>query len=192
MEHFYQNIDGWSTGITELYKYVIDNCIDNDLHFIEVGVWKGRSACFMAVEIANSGKNISFDCIDDWRGDPKEESHWADPILKENRLYEHFLENISPVTQYIKPIRLKSLEAVSLYEDSSVDFIFIDASHDYDSVKEDIVAWLPKLKPGGILAGHDFFHAPVRTAVLEMLPNARAFNDMCWIYHNKFELDLQS
>ena len=37
-----------------------------------------------------------------------------------------------------------------------LDFVFIDAQHDYDSVKKDIEIWTPKLKPGGLLSGHDY------------------------------------
>ena len=40
-------------------------------HFVEVGSYKGRSTSFMAVEIANSGKQIKFDCVDTWEGSPE-------------------------------------------------------------------------------------------------------------------------
>lgn len=38
----------------------------------------------------------------------------------------------------------------------SLDFVFIDGSHDYDSVKQDILLWNSKVRPGGIVAGHDY------------------------------------
>ncbi len=52
--------------------------------------------------------------------------------------------------------RLTSLEAAALIPDGSLDFAYIDARHDYESVLEDLAAWFPKVKPGGILAGHDY------------------------------------
>jgi predicted O-methyltransferase YrrM len=52
--------------------------------------------------------------------------------------------------------RTTSLEAAARVEDASLDFVYIDARHDYDSVREDVLAWLPKVRPGGILAGHDY------------------------------------
>jgi len=53
-------------------------------------------------------------------------------------------------------IREKSLNAVNDWEDKSVDFVYLDANHKYEQVLEDIEAWWPKIKPGGILSGHDF------------------------------------
>ena len=55
MEHFYQKIgEDWFT-YPNLYKKMVSDANENS-HFVEVGVWKGRSAAFMAVEIINSKK----------------------------------------------------------------------------------------------------------------------------------------
>lgn len=62
IEHFYQNIQGWFT-FPNLYSSIV-NHYPNDSHFVEIGVWKGKSAAYMAVEILNSQKSIKFDCID--------------------------------------------------------------------------------------------------------------------------------
>ena len=64
-------------------------------------------------------------------------------------------------------LRLESLEAAKLLLDKSLDFVYIDARHDYFNFMSDLIAWWPKLKNGGILAGHDFQHAPIMNAVLE-------------------------
>src|SRR5207253_8367684 len=58
------------------------------------------------------------------------------------------------------------------FADASVDFVFIDAGHDFNSVCNDIRVWLPKVKPGGVLAGHDYEHPccpDVSRAVEKML-----------------------
>ena len=57
-----------------------------------------------------------------------------------------------------KLIRKTSLEAVKEFSDESLDFIFLDASHDFDSVFADISSWFPKIKKGGIFMGHDWDH----------------------------------
>ena len=53
-------------------------------------------------------------------------------------------------------LREYSLTAAAKFEPQSVDFVFIDAQHTYDGVREDILAWKDKIKPGGILCGHDY------------------------------------
>jgi hypothetical protein len=107
----------------------------------------------MAVEIINSGKHINFDVIDTWNGSTE---HQTDPILENDGLYCEFIKNIEPVKHAINTIRMASLDAANTYADESLDFVFIDASHMYEDVKADLIAWYPKIKPGGILAGHDY------------------------------------
>ena len=72
--------------------------------------------------------------------------------------------------------------AAATYPDQSLDFVFLDADHDYESVKADIAAWLPKVKPGGILAGHDYMCGwpGVDRAVAEAF-NAVTFQDNSWM-----------
>lgn len=53
-------------------------------------------------------------------------------------------------------INEKSSEASKKFEDKSIDMIFIDADHTYLEVKKDILTWLPKIKEGGIMSGHDY------------------------------------
>lgn len=156
MEHFYKNIHGWDDGIPDFYKMIV-NSAENGMHFVEVGTWKGRSAAYMCVEIANSGKQIQFDCVDTWEGSPLEPDHMNDPHVLNKSLYEHFLENMEKVKDYYNPIKMTSVDASKCYKDASLNFVFIDAAHDYNSVCEDIKAWLPKVKVGGIISGHDYW-----------------------------------
>jgi hypothetical protein len=66
-----------------------------------------------------------------------------------------------------------SVDAVKEFADSSIDFIYIDANHDYKHCTEDLNLWFPKVKNGGLIAGHDFldsgFNFGVRSAVLDFL-----------------------
>jgi hypothetical protein len=52
--------------------------------------------------------------------------------------------------------RMTSAEGAERIPHSSLDCVYIDARHDFDSVMEDCALWLPKVRPGGILAGHDY------------------------------------
>jgi hypothetical protein len=160
MEHFYNTIGENWFSYQELYSYMVNYFPDKAL-FVEIGSWKGRSSSYMAVEIHNSKKDIRFDCIDTWDGseehlDPN--SYYFQPKFLDDKdwLYETFLENIKPVNHIINSIRTTSLQASQCYKDRSIDFVFIDAAHDYENVKADLNAWYPKVKKGGFIGGHDY------------------------------------
>ena len=53
-------------------------------------------------------------------------------------------------------VQASSIEYADTVENNSIDFVYIDAEHDYNSVKQDLSVWFPKVKIGGFLAGHDY------------------------------------
>jgi len=170
MEHFYKAIHGWF-DFDNIYKERIAQ-VNASAHFVEVGSWKGKSSAFMCVEIFNSNKTIKFDCVDIWTGAGEVGEYDKDSAVKSQTLYYEFLKNMEPVKNLYTPIREWSDKAASLYEDNSLDFVFIDAGHSYENVLADINAWLPKVKKGGVIAGHDYTNADgVRRAVNEIFTN---------------------
>ena len=189
MEHFYQNTTGedWF-DYQEIYSQMISYFPDY-AHFVEIGTWKGRSAAYMGVEIINSGKNIKFDCVDTWGGseehiDPNSYFYHPQILEDKNWLFNEFTKNILPVRHIINPIRKPSLETVYQYKDRSLDFVFIDAAHDYFNVKNDILAWYPKIKKGGFIGGHDYAgnFPGVNQAVEEIFGMLDSINGS-WLYH---------
>ncbi len=152
MEHIYQNIDGWFT-FDQLYREVVRK-FDNGV-FVEIGAWLGKSTSFMAVEIINQNKNIQFYCVDTWEGSD-ESIHKNNQLVIDKKLFDQFLLNIEPVKNKIIPYRMTSTQASKLFENNSVDFCFIDGDHSYEGVKNDLENWYPKVKKGGIIAGHDY------------------------------------
>ncbi len=183
MEHFYKNLgEDWFT-YPNLYKSIVEKFPTNS-HFVEIGTWKGMSAAYMAVEIINSGKQIKFDCVDTWDFVPSQ-TEISEEMYE--GLYETFLKNIEPVKQQINPIKALSWDGANYYTDQSLDFIFIDAAHDYESVKKDINAWFPKLKKDGIIAGHDYtWCEDVQKAVNEYFAGKTIYeSEGCWIYFNE-------
>lgn len=177
MEHFYHQTSGenWFT-YPNLYTQVV-KAAPNKAHFVEVGVWKGRSAAFLAVEIINSGKTITLDLVDTWDGSIEHQP------LQEN-VFEVFKKNIEPVMPYVNIKRMNSTSAALTYSERSLDFVFIDAAHDYENVKADILAWMPKVKPGGYLAGHDYpTWEGVTKAVNEIIGAENVESaESCWLY----------
>ena len=162
MEHFFQKIPGWFS-FRDVYARAVREAPD-PAHFVEVGCWKGRSAAFMAVEILNSKKKIRFDCIDTWKGSD-EPKHLADKSVKEGTLFREFVTNTAPVNKIVVPFPMSSVEGAKMYHDGSLDFVFIDAAHDYDNVLLDLRSWWPKIKMGGVLAGDDYNKREVAKAV---------------------------
>jgi predicted O-methyltransferase YrrM len=169
IQHFYENIHGWF-DYGPLYTKMVET-FPSGSKFIEIGSWKGRSSAYMAVEIANSNKSIDFYCVDTWEGSSE---HMPGGFAYEphlDLLYETFITNMKPVENYYKPIKMKSIDASKLFDDNFFDFVFIDACHEYDCVKEDIEFWLPKVKSGGIMAGHDYHMSGVKMAIDEKFKN---------------------
>jgi predicted O-methyltransferase YrrM len=164
MEHYYQTLGEDWFDFQGLYKRMVQKY--DKAHFVEVGSWKGRSAVFLAVEIVNSGKKIVVDCVDTWEGSVE---HSALPEVINKTLYETFLKNIQCVRHIIHPVRLDSVQASGLYADANLDFVFLDASHEYVDIKSDILCWLPKVKVGGTFAGHDIYFPGVDSALKELL-----------------------
>lgn len=151
MEHFYHTIgEDWFT-YPNLYKGVVEKF--NNAIFVEVGSWKGRSASFLGVEIFNSKKNIKVFCVDTWLGS---DEHKNADILKDDGLYNEFINNTKSLSSIITPLRMTSELASKEFADESLDFCFLDASHEYNDVLNDLNSWYPKVKPGGIFAGHDY------------------------------------
>ena len=170
MDHFHEEVYGFSQAdIFALYKKMVEK-FSSGSHFVEVGTFLGKSAVYMAVEIINSGKLIKFDCIDHWLGS---EEHKDNDKVDVDNLYEDFLKNIEPVKGIIKPVRVDSISASKLYKPNSLDFIFIDASHDEQSVKADLTFWMPRLKEDGIIAGDDIDNEGVANAVKWFFDNEK-------------------
>jgi len=169
MEHFYNNIFGFF-DYEDLYSDMVAR-VNESATFVEVGSFKGKSSAYMIVEIINSQKDIKFYCVDTFLGSSehfKDQPHEDSDVVK-GTLFESFSQNLASVKNHYIPVKSTSLEAVNKFKDKSLDFVFIDAAHDYDNVKADILAWTPKIKNGGYLGGHDYHYEPVRTAVLEVL-----------------------
>lgn len=167
--HF-KNIEGWF-DYSELYKEVVSKAEDGD-EFVEVGVWKGKSAAFMGEMIKradqNGEKKLHYYGVDFFEITlPRHEAF----MPKGTSFLEEAEENINlqDVEEYVTLIKMPSLKAVDLFEKEQLFFVFIDGDHDSPAVDEDLEKWFPKVKKGGIFAGHDYtseeLHGDVRKAV---------------------------
>lgn len=126
---------------------------------VEVGVFHGATAASLLALLPN----VELYGVDAWEtyshdNEQPRPDHvqqisdtktlfWGLPIA---------LRTVSVNGQRWKPIRLPSLKAARCFDDGEVDFVFIDADHSYEAASSDIAAWLPKIRRGGLLLGHDY------------------------------------
>lgn len=96
--------------------------------------------------------------IDPWRGADLDEYVDRANVAQErhDEFYAHASARLAKYGSRSEIWRMTSLEGARRMEDASLDYLFIDARHDYDSVMEDLEAWIGKVRPGGIFAGHDY------------------------------------
>eukprot|EP00727_Mastigamoeba_balamuthi_P006739 m51a1_g2686 putative amp-dependent synthetase and ligase (188) ;mRNA; f:752332-753018 len=81
----------------------------------------------------------------------------ADNTTQETR-YKKVVKMLSKYGPKAHVLRMFSSDAAKQFQNESVDFVYIDARHDYSSVIEDMTIWWPKLKQGGVMAGHDYLN----------------------------------
>ena len=98
-------------------------------------------------------------------------------------IYKWFNKRVDPYRDRLIVIREVSWVAADHVEDNSLDFVFIDADHEYRSVVNDIEAWTPKIRPGGVLSGHDTHFPGVKKAIDELIPgwNEAGVDHVWWI-----------
>ena len=154
------DIPGWFSGpcqtesIRLLHKYNHPDCIG-----VEVGCLHGRSSYAISVAI-NKGKLY---CIDLWDGRQTHDPGFSeDDVIKHNlprsgmvNTIDVFLKNVA-TRKNIIPIHGGSPEIAQDWT-MPIDFIFLDASHENPNDRDNIDFWLPKIKPGGMFLGHDWY-----------------------------------
>src|SRR5215218_5689654 len=137
---------------------------------VEVGVKEG----IFSAHLLSGWRGCHLISVDPWQEDAAEA--YVDIANVEQRVHDGFYQDtvrrLTPFGARSTIWRTTSTEASRLIPHHSLDFAYLDARHDYDSVIEDLEAWFDKVRPGGILAGHDYLdgHFPagvfgVRSAV---------------------------
>lgn len=110
-------------------------------------------------------------CVDSWEVDTKKQDYFKRQE-DASQAMSIFLENVRPFQDRVIVLRQWSTEAANAIVNESLDWVFIDANHQYPYVRADILAWMPKVKPGGLVSGHDFAKSPygigVQKAVKEI------------------------
>jgi hypothetical protein len=159
----FEHIDGWF-NFNEIYNEVVNIAPNEGAHFVEFGVFKGASAAHMSNLIFESKKKIRFDAVDWFSGSQEFDNMNVFPegVLdvdsRTSWLYELAKKNLKPATDLglVNIIKKTTKEAIVDYADESLDFVYHDASHEYEDLMEELPMIWKKIKPGGYMAGHDY------------------------------------
>lgn len=141
---------------TQVAERLKDGCL-----IAEVGLSVGTSAIMLAETLLSQGKTFHMVMVDNL------------DYGKTDQLQE-IIRNVcrARVQQYVEILPIDSLLAATRYPDESFDFVFLDSSHKYLPTCSEIRCWYPKIKEGGILAGHDYNECEeVRLAVNYVIPS---------------------
>lgn len=114
----------------------------NSAKVVEIGCWKGLS-----IDALLKGCNGTVYAVDTWEKSyliKNENASWA---------YNEFVWNVGHY-ENLEVLRMSSIEAAELFENKSVDMVFIDGCHEEMNVENDILTWLPKTRR--VICGHDY------------------------------------
>ncbi len=145
----------------KLLEYFVRAVESNGMQVAEIGTWKGKSASVMG-RIVKENNGFVY-CIDHWQGN---KGTWNELIVDYYDVYCIFRNNMISLGLWgtIVPIVTDSHTASHIFRDESLDLLFIDGCHKYETVKSDLEDWCPKVKRGSIICGHDYLQAEVKMA----------------------------
>ena len=129
---------------------------------VEVGVMKGGNAKYILDMFPSLEKLYLVDC---WHLDDYEISGEKYPRASEKENYyitQAVLEPYKNRVVFVPNISRNAVDKVN----EELDFVYIDANHAYEWVKEDFTLWYPKVRKGGIIGGHDFHNVSGPTKFL--------------------------
>lgn len=170
---------------------ILNRLPEGNATVIEVGVWHGKNA----LHLLHGNESVHLTMIDTWEPPEKDSSYYKSGskiAVKSRKEFEQAYISATNVMRRFpertRILAMTSQEACDLIPDNSVDLVFIDADHSYESVMKDISCWLPKVKPGGYLCGHDYGHpyqGNVKQAVDRYFGPSRIeiAGDYTWFFH---------
>ena len=176
---------GIVSGLHDLCDYLISALGKSKvLVMYEIGSFAGESAEVFAQYFGQ------VHCVDPWTSDPNICGLDSRTTFTCEDVQASFDERAAAAGNIVKHVGY-SIDIAPSVDDGSLDFVYIDGAHDLDSVRADIAAWAPKVRPGGFIGGHDYhsnagsdFH--VQTAVDEFFAAGGAyglqlFGDTSWV-----------
>ncbi len=193
----WHGIDGWFDWI-DTYQQIVDKYPGGIL--VEVGTYLGKSLCCLGDLVKKSGKPFKVVGVDTATGTPANsgfDHHLHLPTVEQGggtfagQLHRNVLA--CGVQDVVSLLVTDSVTASSLFMGESLTCVFLDAAHDYESVKRDIQVWTPKVRKGGVIGGDDMgvewepvpVWPGVKKAVDELLPGWKYSPHDAWVYYKE-------
>jgi hypothetical protein len=198
IEGYIQDIHGW---MDPQFSNVFENIIisrdrKEPLTIIEVGSWKGLSCITMANSVKKMGfTNVNIIAIDTWLGAPEFWTWGIDDLSRGGSLklengypsvFRTFTKNIkfSDNHDIVAPFPISSIQAIDVlnFYKITADVIYIDASHEYEAVKNDISGYWGLLKNNGSIIGDDYTktHWPGVVKAVDEFPIKANITGVVW------------
>ncbi len=133
---------------------VVDNGVRR---MAEVGVFRSSFCKRILKDVVCRRVLDEYWAIDPWIEFSSASDRYYENIDEDmwNELYMDCCELMLYFDQ-LRVLRIDSVKAASMFPDRYFDLVFIDGNHDYEAVKTDILMWMPKIRNGGIISGHDY------------------------------------
>ena len=141
---------------------------------IEIGVATGKYSKILL----DTTELKKIYLLDAWKHFPTEEYNDSSNVKQaaQDALYEMVCKKVRPYGNRVQVIREDCTVAVNNFEDDFFDFVYTDANHMYYAIYRDLREWYPKVKKGGVFAGHDYINRNNRIGVCGV---KKAVNEYC-------------
>lgn len=148
---------------------------------VEVGVYAGG----LSRKLATLPTLERLYLVDSWEGSTEKRQppfYMPDDQERMNEVAAS-VKTWAAITPKVTVMHMSSAEAAEMFDDASVDFVHTDGDHTLAGITTDIVAWLPKVRTGGILSGDNYEMPTVAAGVDKRLPKRQlAANGRLWWY----------
>lgn len=149
-----ESIDGWMTRRELEWLFETASSIQPGGTWVELGAWKGRSFFTVSMGLPARSQLVA---IDSFASATAALPH----IPTTTWVWDHFMAVFQGVQRLrqdlvLSVMRSETSHASQLFADDSIDLVFFDADHTREGLLHDVDAWMPKIRPGGTLCGHDY------------------------------------
>lgn len=152
---YLMRFDKMLTGLNDLI-----NCIKSEVKtMIEIGSYAGESTLLFS-----EGFDCKINCVDSWQNGYDNNDVASDSDMNEVENDFDLRMSGKNVIKY----KMKSDDAHKFFSDNSYDLIYVDGCHIYEQVKRDLINYMPKVKTGGFICGHDYPFPDVKRALKDL------------------------